>query len=85
MKPKFELVFTKEFLRRLEQLDKKTQLRILKKLRTLEEKPFADKRLTGHLTGLLSLRIGNYRIIYQLSENKIIIRTVGHRKTIYKR
>jgi mRNA interferase RelE/StbE len=85
MKTKPELVFTKEFLRRLEQLDKKTQIRVLKKLRTLEEKPFIGKRLTGHLTGLLSLRIGNYRIIYQISENKIIIRTVGHRKTIYKR
>ncbi len=47
-------------------------------------KTFAGKRLTGHLTGLFSLRIGDYRIIYQLSENKVIIRTVGHRRTVYE-
>ena len=40
-----------KFSRRLEQLDKQTQIRILEKPRTLEEKPFAGKRLTGHLTG----------------------------------
>ena len=84
MKTKFELVFTKDFLRRLKQLDKQTQIRILKNLRTLEENPFLGKRLTGRLTELLSLRIGDYRVIYQLSEKKIIIRTVGHRKAVYK-
>jgi len=84
MKNKLELQFTKEFLRKLKQFNKQTQIRILRQLRTLEEKPFAGKRLTGHLTGLFSLRIGDYRIIYQLSENKVIIRTVGHRKTMYR-
>lgn len=85
MKARFELVFAKEFLRRLRQLDRQTQIRILRKLRTLEAKPFAGKRLTGRLTGLSSFRVSDCRIIYQLSENKIIIRTVGHRKTVYKR
>jgi mRNA interferase RelE/StbE len=84
MKTRLELQFTKEFLRKLKQINKQTQVRILHQLKTLEEKPFAGKRLTGRLTGLFSLRIGNYRIIYQLSENKVIIRTVGHRKTIYR-
>ena len=65
MKTKFELRFTKEFLRKLRQL---------RQLRTLEEKPFAGKRLTGRLTELFSLRIGDYRIIYQLSENKVTIK-----------
>ena len=85
MKRQSKLLFTKEFLRRLKQLDKQTQIRILKNIKTLEEDPFAGKQLTGRLTGLFSLRIGDYRIIYQTSENTIIIRTVGHRKTIYKR
>lgn len=84
MKKKSELLFTKEFLRKLKQLDKQTQIRIIKELKILEEKPYSGKRLVGRLQGLLSLRIGDYRIIYQLAEKKIIIRTVGHRKTIYK-
>jgi len=84
MKTRFELVFTKEFLHRLKQLDKQTQIRILRKLRTLEEKPFTGKRLSAPLTELFSFRVGIYRIIYHPADNKIIIRTVGHRKTVYK-
>jgi len=84
MKKKSELIFTKEFLRELKQLDRQTQIRIIKELRILEEKPFTGKRLVGRLQGLLSLRVGDYRIIYQVADNNIIIRTVGHRKTIYK-
>ena len=84
MKGKFELLFTKEFLRKLKRLDKQNQIRVLHEVRALEEKPFMGKQLTGRLTGLFSLRVGDYRIIYQLAQNKVIIRTVGHRRTIYK-
>jgi len=85
MKKKFELIFTKEFLRRLKNLDKQTQIRILRELKVLEKQPFAGKQLVGRLSGLMSLRIGGYRVIHQLTEKKVIIRTVGHRKTIYKK
>jgi len=85
MKKKFELVFTKEFLRRLKNLDKQTQIRILRDLKVLEKQPFAGKQLVGRLSGLMSFRIGEYRVIYQLSEKRVIIRTVGHRRTIYKK
>jgi len=85
MKKKFELIFTKEFLRRQKDLDKQTQIRILRELKVLEKQPFAGKQLVGRLSGLMSLRIGGYRVIYQLTEKKVIIRTVGHRKTIYKK
>jgi mRNA-degrading endonuclease RelE of RelBE toxin-antitoxin system len=85
MKKKFELVFTKEFLRRLRDLNRQTQIRILRELKILQEQPFTGKRLVGHLSGLMSFRVGEYRIIYQLSEKTIIIRTVGHRKKIYEK
>jgi len=85
MNKKFELVFTKEFLRRLRDLDKQNQIRILRELKILEEQPFAGKRLVGRLSGLMSFRVGDYRVIYQLSEKRVIIRTVGHRRIIYER
>jgi len=53
MSKKFELVFTREFLRRLRGLNKQTQVRILRELKILEEKPLIGKRLTGRLSGLL--------------------------------
>lgn len=83
MKKKFELIFTRGFLKRLKRLDRQTQIRIFRELKTLEEKPFASKQLMGRLSELKSFRIGDYRVIYQLSEQTIIIRTIGHRKKVY--
>jgi addiction module RelE/StbE family toxin len=85
MKKKLELVFTKEFLRKLKELNRQTQIRILKELKILEEQPFAGKRLVGRLNGLMSFRVAEYRVIYQLSEKTVIIRTVGHRKKVYEK
>ncbi len=84
MSERFELSFTKEFLRKIKKLDRKAQIRILKSIKTLEESPYSGKRLTGRLKGLMSLRQGEYRIIYQVRGNQVILRTVGHRKDIYK-
>ncbi len=83
MKKKFELIFTKEFLKRLKRLDRQTQVRMLRELRILEVKPFVSKQLVGRLSELKSFRIGDYRVIYQVSEQKIVIRTIGHRKKVY--
>jgi addiction module RelE/StbE family toxin len=83
MKKNFELIFTKEFLKRLKRLDRQTQIRILRELKILEDKPFAGKQSVGRLSGLKSFRINDYRIIYQVSEQTIVIRTVGHRKKVY--
>ena len=85
MSKKYKLIFTREFLRRLRRLNKSTQVRVLREIKTLEINPFAGKRLRGLLSGLLSFRVGNYRIIYQVTEEQIVIRTIGHRKTIYER
>jgi len=85
MSKRYNLVFTKEFLKRLKELDRQVQIRMLKEVKILEENPFAGKRLRGRLSELLSLRIGDYRIIYQVLGNQIIVRTVGHRKSIYER
>lgn len=83
MKKSYELTFTKEFLKRLKRLDRQTQIRILRELRILEEKPFASKQLVGRLSELKSFRIGDYRIIYQVSNRSVIVLTIGHRKKVY--
>ena len=83
MKKKCELIFTREFLKRLKRLDRQTQIRVLRDLKILEEKPFASKQLVGRLSELKSFRAGDYRVIYQVSNKAIIIRTIGHRKKVY--
>jgi mRNA interferase RelE/StbE len=43
--------------------------------------------LTGDLTGLYKLRVGDYRVIYEVvhSENAIMIHAIGHRREIYRK
>ncbi len=75
--PKFETLFRK--------LDKEAQVRVLKQISSLPEGPFQGKHLHGSLKGRLSLRVGEYRVIYRVEGNVILLLTVAHRKKIYER
>jgi mRNA interferase RelE/StbE len=43
------------------------------------------KPLTGKLKGLWRLRVGDWRVIYEIEGSKVIIYTIGNRKDVYKR
>jgi len=83
---KYEIVLTKTFDKKFSNLDKEIQLRIIKKLKMLGEEPRIGKPLKGKFKNLLSLRVGNYRIIYTLNEERkeILIITIEHRKSAYR-
>jgi mRNA interferase RelE/StbE len=51
----------------------------------LEREPHAGYPLRGRLHGLYSLRVGSYRIIYQLSDNDKTVRVaaIRHRSVVY--
>ena len=53
----------------------------------LERDPIAGHGLRGRLSGLRSLRVGTYRIIYQLAEADRTVRVVAirHRSIAYRR
>ena len=52
----------------------------------LERDPIAGHVLRGRLTGLRSLRVGAYRIVYQLPEARQTVRVVAirHRSIAYR-
>ncbi len=52
----------------------------------LERDPHAGYPLRGRLRGLRSLRVGAYRIIYQLSDGDRTVReaTIRHRASVYR-
>jgi mRNA interferase RelE/StbE len=52
----------------------------------LEREPGIGRRLRGRLQGLRSLRVGAYRIIYQLTEDDQTVRVaaIRHRSTGYR-
>ncbi|HXP36614.1 MAG TPA: type II toxin-antitoxin system RelE/ParE family toxin [Solirubrobacteraceae bacterium] len=56
-------------------------------LGSLERDPIVGHALRGRLTGLRSLRVGTFRIIYQLAEDEKAVRVVAirHRSVAYGR
>lgn len=52
----------------------------------LERDPYIGHVLRGRLQGLRSLRVGTYRIIYQLGDNDKTVRVaaIRHRSTAYR-
>lgn len=58
---------------------------MIEALRQLEREPDAGQILRGRLTGLRSLRIGAYRILYVLAdgEREVRILAIRHRSIAY--
>ena len=52
----------------------------------LEREPEAGHELRGRLRGLRSLRVGTYRVIYQLAEDQHTVRVaaIRHRSIAYQ-
>ena len=74
--------------RDLARLDKQIGRRIVKRIHWLAEnlddtKPVA---LSGNLVGLYRLRVGDYRVLYEIlrDEYTIVIHLIGHRREVYR-
>ena len=53
-------------------------------LALLTREPFAGHPLQGRLSGLRSLRVGSYRVIYQLKTEQLVrVVAIRHRGTVY--
>jgi mRNA-degrading endonuclease RelE of RelBE toxin-antitoxin system len=55
-------------------------------LALLEREPSAGYPLRGKLQGLYSLRVGTYRIVYQLADDRKTVRVaaIRHRGVVYR-
>ena len=83
---KYELVYTRRAERDIRKLDSKIKDRIGKTLLRYTEEPlrFAEK-LSDPILGEYRFRIGDYRVVFDMEGNEIVVLRVGHRREIYKR
>ena len=70
----------------LERLDKPIARRILKRLAWFSKnfQSIVPEPLTGELKGTFKLRIGDWRAVYTVEGETIVIQFIGHRREIYK-
>lgn len=73
-------------LEKVYKIDKKLYLRLIAAIESLKVNPFQGKRLKGKLMGDYSLRVGDYRVIYTIYRDKLIVSIIdfGHRREIYR-
>lgn len=86
---KYRIRILKAASQDLERLDKPTGRRIAQRIHWLAVNLEAIRleALTGDLPGLYKLRVGDYRVIYEVlwDEETIVIHAIGHRREIYRR
>ena len=74
--------------RDLERLEKLTARRVVARLRWLATNfdSVSPEALTGDLSGLYKLRVGDHRVVYEAvrSEETLIVHRIGHRRDIYR-
>ena len=79
------LEWTDDAVEDLEKLDKPIAKRVLSKITWLSQhfNHITPEPLSGELSGMFKLRIGDWRVVYTLEEDVILIRAIGHRREIY--
>ncbi|MFE2035846.1 type II toxin-antitoxin system RelE/ParE family toxin [Streptomyces scopuliridis] len=86
---KYAFRFTSAAQRQLRAIDRPAAMRILTALTALGDDPYREdadiKRLTGP-SGLCRLRVGSYRIAYQIDDGELLILVIkiGDRRDIYR-
>lgn len=86
---KLEIVIdpqAKRDLKKLKRTHNSLLPRIIHEIDSLSSSPYEGKLLSGSKAGCYSLRVGDYRIIYEVHPHKsaLHIIRVGHRREIYR-
>ena len=84
----YRIEFTPRADREFRALEKSTQIRLARRIDALAEDPHPQgiKKLAG-AEDLYRLRVGDYRIIYQVQGKRLVVLIVriGHRADVYRR
>ena len=83
---KYEIRVKKSAQKELGKIPKIDLLKILDKIESLSENPHPAESLKLTNQEKYRLRVGNYRVLYQVVENvlTVFVVKVGHRKDIYR-
>ena len=82
----YKLQIDDKVIKDLKKIDKTWQKRILSKIKTtLTTDPHSGKKLVGDLSPFWRIRVGDYRVIYSIEEEIVMVEVIKikHRKEVY--
>lgn len=81
----YNIVYKKSVHRDLKRIPKAESDRLLNQIEAdLAKKAEAYPALKGPFAGLRKYRSGDYRVIYAILGNDVLVLRIGHRKDIYR-
>jgi len=84
----YEIEFTRAADKAFSSLPKKVRDRIDDALDGLEQDPWpvGHKQLKGSKEALFRIRVGDYRLVYQVEEERlrVVLIRIGHRREVYR-
>lgn len=84
----YAIQFSPAAQRQLRKLDQTVQKRILRRIEQLERqpRPRSAKKLQGSKEPLFRIREGDYRIVYTIEDETLIVLVIriGHRSEVYR-
>ncbi len=84
LKTKYEVRFAPRFLKNTRVLDREDQIRVFREINILKTNSYAGKLLHGKWKGVYSLKVGSYRVLYQVKGKEVVLLTVQHRRNVYE-
>ena len=88
MSETYKLVASKTFLKDLRKLPPEIKVKVEKAILEIKKDPYSSrdlKKLANVELGRWRLRIGNYRLRYDIVGQEIRLRIISHRKDIYQK
>jgi mRNA interferase RelE/StbE len=81
----YKIAFKNSVSRDLKKLNKEDAERILDKIeQDLPEKADTFPLLAGKFSGLRKFRIGDYRVIFTITDNTVLVLRISHRRDAYR-
>ena len=80
----YTIEFKRTAIKDLDKIDLRDARRILEKIKLLENGLTGDTKKLTNYSPEYRLRVGIYRVLFEIEENKVIIYRIRHRKESYK-
>ncbi|NUN93299.1 MAG: type II toxin-antitoxin system RelE/ParE family toxin [Verrucomicrobiae bacterium] len=81
----FEIAYKRSVEKDLVRLGKTEARRVLDKIeKELVARPDAYPALRGEFAGLRKLRVGDYRVIFAILGEQVLVLRIGHRREVYR-
>ena len=82
----YNIVYKKSVQRDLKKLSKAEARRVLNQVEEeLSRKADTYPVLKGQFAGLRKYRVGDYRVIYAILGDEVLVLRIGHRKEVYRK